>query len=261
MAGKKSELNGGYSYQVSAVILAAGKGTRMKSDIPKVLHQVCGKPIINYVIRTVENLRCNPAVIVVGYQEEKVREVLNGKKVIFISQKEQLGTGHAVLQTENALKNYENDVLILCGDMPLVKPQTLKEFIDDHVDTESTLSIITTNTENPSNYGRVVRDDDFRIIKIVEEKDASEEEKSIKEINTGIYCVNRNFLFSTLRRLKPENRQNEYYLTDIIAKAVEKGIDVNSFRVNDEREFMGINTIDDLKDVEELMIHVNQALN
>lgn len=257
MAGIKSELNGGYSYQVSAVILAAGKGTRMKSDIPKVLHQIRGKPMIHYVVKTVESLRCASVVVVVGFQEEKVREVLNGKKVNFVLQKEQLGTGHAVLQTEDAVKNSENDVLVLYGDMPLVKPQTLKEFIDDHISTDSKLSVITTNMENPSNYGRVVRDDDFRIMKIVEEKDASEEEKNIKEINTGIYCVNKNFLFSTLRRLKPENRQGEYYLTDIIAKAVEKGIEVNSFRVNDEREFMGINTIDDLKMVEELILHVN----
>ena len=257
MAGIKNELNGGYSYQVSTVVLAAGKGTRMKSDIPKVLHEVLKRPMIHYVIKTVESLRCSPVVVVVGFQEEKVREALNGKKVSFVTQKEQLGTGHAVLQAENVLKNSENDVLILYGDMPLVKPQTLKEFIDDHKSTESKLSIITTNMENPSNYGRVVRDDDFSIIKIVEEKDASEEEKEISEINTGIYCVDKHFLFSTLRRLKPEIRQKEYYLTDIIAKAVDKGIEVNSFRVNDEKEFTGINTVDDLKMVEELMIHAN----
>src|SRR3989337_3932068 len=136
MAGIKKELNGGYSYQVSTVVLAAGKGTRMKSDIPKVLHEVLKKPIIHYVIKTVESLRCSPVAVVVGFQEKKVREALNGKKVSFVSQKEQLGTGHAVLQTENVLKNSENDVLILYGDMPLLKPKTLKEFIDDHISTE-----------------------------------------------------------------------------------------------------------------------------
>jgi len=257
MVGRRNGIDGDYLHEISAVILAAGKGTRMKSDIPKVLHQIHGKPMISYVIKVVENLRCNPVVVIVGFQEEKVRETLKGKKIIFVTQKEQLGTGHAVLQAESALKNFRSDILILYGDMPLLKLQTLRDFIDDHMTVNAELSILTTITDNPANYGRVVRDEDFRILKVVEEKDASEEEKNIKEINTGIYCVNKNFLFTALRRLKPENKQGEYYLTDIVAKAVERGIEVNSFKVEDEREFIGINTIDELRKVEEIMSYGN----
>ena len=255
MAGRIEKMESDYLYQVSAVILAAGKGTRMKSDIPKVLHEIKGKPMISYVLKVAGSLMCNPIAVIVGYQEERIRDYLKGKKVIFVSQKEQLGTGHAVLQSENALKNSENDVLILYGDMPLLKVQTLKEFIGDHMISGSMLSILTTRANDPTSYGRVVRGEDFKILKIVEEKDASEEEKNIAEINSGIYCVNKNFLFSTLRRLKPENKQGEYYLTDIVAKAVEKGIEVNSFHVGDEREVIGVNTVDDLKKVEEIMSH------
>ena len=255
MAVKTGKIESDYLHEVSAVILAAGKGTRMKSDIPKVLHEINGKPMISYVLKVAGKLMCNPIAVIVGYQEEKIRDYLTGKKVIFVSQKEQLGTGHAVLQSENALKKSENDVLILYGDMPLLSVQTLKEFIDDHMVSGSMLSILTTRAKDPASYGRIVRDEDLKILKIVEEKDASEEEKNIDEINSGIYCVNKNFLFSTLRRLKPENKQGEYYLTDIVAKAVEKGIEVNSFYAGDEREVIGVNTVEDLKKVEEIMSH------
>jgi len=255
MAVKTGKIESDYLHEVSAVILAAGKGTRMKSDIPKVLHEINGKPMISYVLKVAGKLMCNPIAVIVGYQEEKIRDYLTGKKVIFVSQKEQLGTGHAVLQSENALKQSENDVLILYGDMPLLSVQTLKEFIDDHMVSGSMLSILTTKAKDPTGYGRIVRDEDLKILKIVEEKDASDEEKTIAEINSGIYCVNKNFLFSTLRRLKPENKQGEYYLTDIVARAVGKGIEVNSFYAGDEREVIGVNTVDDLKKVEEIMSH------
>ena len=244
-----------YMHRISAVILAAGKGTRMKSDMAKVLHQVHGKPLITYVVKVAESLGCNPIAVVVGFQEDKVREVLRGRKIIFVSQKEQLGTGHAVLQTENALTGSDNDVLILYGDMPLMRLQTLKEFIDDHMVADSELSIITTNAENPFGYGRVVRDEEFNVIKIVEENDSTEEVKRIKEINTGIYCVNKNILFSALHRLKPENKQGEYYLTDIVEIAIEREVKINTFRVENQKEFIGVNTADDLKLIEEVMSH------
>lgn len=220
---------------LKVLILAAGKGTRMKSEKPKVLFEVAGKPMIDYVVGTANSLNPEEIIVVVGNQAEVVKQHLqlhpsNGK-IKFVLQKEQKGTGHAVLCAEEFL-NYEGEVLILCGDMPLIKSETLKNFFENAKDP---VSVITVRLHNPTGYGRIVRGPDRRIIKIVEEKDASEKEKSIKEINTGVYLCNTKELLTRLKNIKNNNAQGEYYLTDIANEGAE------IFESKDETEFIGIN--------------------
>jgi bifunctional UDP-N-acetylglucosamine pyrophosphorylase/glucosamine-1-phosphate N-acetyltransferase len=218
--------------KLKVIILAAGKGTRMRSEKPKVLFKVAGKPMIDYVIKVAEALS-KEIVVVVGNQSEKVVEHLNGKDIVFIEQQVQKGTGHAVMCAKDTFKDFDGKVLILCGDMPLITYDTLKKFIENSM--ESELSFISVKTDNPTGYGRVVRGADKKVLKIVEEKDANENEKKISEINTGIYLVDAKVLNERLSSLSDQNAQNEYYLTDIIRS----GADV--FLAEDEKEFIGIN--------------------
>lgn len=217
---------------LKVIILAAGKGTRMRSEKPKVLFKVAGKPMIDYVIKVAEALS-KEIVVVVGNQSEKVVEHLNGKDIVFIEQQVQKGTGHAVMCAKDTFKDFDGKVLILCGDMPLITYDTLKKFIENSM--ESELSFISVKTDNPTGYGRVVRGADKKVLKIVEEKDANENEKKISEINTGIYLVDAKVLNERLSSLSDQNAQNEYYLTDIIRS----GADI--FLAEDEKEFIGIN--------------------
>lgn len=218
--------------KLKVIILAAGKGTRMRSEKPKVLFKVAGKPMIDYVIKVAEALS-KEIVVVVGNQSEKVVEYLNGKDILFIEQQVQKGTGHAVMCAKDTFKDFDGKVLILCGDMPLITYDTLKKFIENSMGSE--LSFISVKTDNPTGYGRVVRGADKKVLKIVEEKDANENEKKISEINTGIYLVDAKVLNGRLSSLSDQNAQNEYYLTDIIRS----GADV--FLAEDEKEFIGIN--------------------
>jgi bifunctional UDP-N-acetylglucosamine pyrophosphorylase/glucosamine-1-phosphate N-acetyltransferase len=218
--------------KLKVIILAAGKGTRMKSEKPKVLFKVAGKPMIDYVIKVSEALS-KEIVVVVGNQSEKVVEYLNDKDIVFIEQQIQKGTGHAVMCAKDTFKDFDGKVLILCGDMPLITYDTLKKFIENSMGSE--LSFISVKTDNPTGYGRVVRGADRKVLKIVEEKDANENEKKISEINTGIYLVDAKVLSERLSSLSDQNAQNEYYLTDII----KSGADV--FLAEDEKEFIGIN--------------------
>lgn len=218
--------------KLKVIILAAGKGTRMRSEKPKVLFKVAGKPMIDYVIKVAEALS-KEIVVVVGNQSEKVVEHLNGKDILFIEQQVQKGTGHAVMCAKDTFKDFDGKVLILCGDMPLITYDTLKKFIENSMGSE--LSFISVKTDNPTGYGRVVRGADKKVLKIVEEKDANENEKKISEINTGIYLVDAKVLNERLSSLSDQNAQNEYYLTDIIRS----GADV--FLAEDEKEFIGIN--------------------
>jgi len=229
-----------------ALILAAGKGTRMKSDLAKVLHVLNGKPLLHYCLAAAKEAGAEKIVAVIGHQAEMVRELFSGSGCIFVEQKPQLGTGHAVLQAKDVLADYDGLTVILCGDVPLLKPVTIKSLVDNHLASNATVSVLTTIPPPPHAYGRIVKDDKGNVLKIVEHKDATQDEKKIGEINTGIYCVDTKYLFSALQKVTNDNKQHEYYLTDIVEIACREGRRVKSFIASDYVEVMGINTLEEL---------------
>lgn len=232
----------------STVILAAGKGARMKSDLAKVLHPLYGKPLLSYVVEVARSAGSYDISIIVGYQADAVREKFRGWGLHFIEQREQLGTGHAVLQALDRFENYKGAILILCGDVPLLQSATLRSLWACHRQEKTAVTVLTTVLTNSTGYGRIVKGPDGKVSRIVEEPDATKAEKEITEINAGIYCVDSLFLFDALKRINNENAQQEYYLTDIIAIAHESGAGVGSLIAADHREVMGINTPQDLRD-------------
>ena len=229
-----------------ALILAAGKGTRMKSDLAKGLHVLAGKPLLHYSIEAARRAGAGKIVVVIGHQAQKVREEFQNSGCIFVEQKPQLGTGHAVLQAKDVLATYQGLTVILCGDVPLLKPRTIKLLVESHVTAGAAVTVLTTRPAEPLGYGRIVKREDGSIVKIVEERDATDVEKKIGEINTGIYCVNTPFLFSALTKIDNNNNQKEYYLTDIVEIACRGGEIARPHIVLDYIEVMGINTPDDL---------------
>lgn len=229
-----------------ALILAAGKGTRMKSDLAKVLHVLNGRPLLYYSLDAARKAGAEKTVAVIGHQADKVREEFAGSDCIFVEQNPQLGTGHAVLQAQNVLSGYDGLTVILCGDVPLLKAATIKSLLNNHIVEKAMLSVLTTIPPPPHAYGRIVKDTKGNVLKIVEHKDATDEEKKIGEINTGIYCVDTKFLFHALGKVTNNNQQREYYLTDIVEIAVREGQKVKSFIASDYVEVMGINTLDEL---------------
>jgi len=234
-----------------AIVLAAGKGVRMRSEIPKVSHMIAGKPMIVMVLEEVKELGLDHVFVVVGYKSETVKEECEGFDVTFVEQKEQLGTGHAVMQAAPYIK--DSIVLVLNGDTPLIKSDTLEEFISFHLKNSPTsATVMTAVLPDAGSYGRIVRGSDGRVRKIVEKKDANEEESAIKEINTGIYCFDSKDLFGALNGIKPSNAQKEYYLTDVIGIFTERKLPVNAYKVRDPNEVLGVNTIEELARLEEL---------
>lgn len=232
------------------LILAAGKGTRMGSDLAKVLHRIHGRPLLDYVIEVAEAAGSEENVIIVGHQADLVRETFAGRGLVFVDQREQLGTGHAVLQAREAFTGYQGDVLILCGDVPLLPLATVKRFCAEHTDAGVLVSVLTAQVENPRGYGRIVKDEQGMLKKIVEERDASEAERAIHEINSGIYLASAPFLFDAVQRITNHNNQREYYLTDIVEIANRKGFSVHACLAEDARSVMGINTPEELKQAE-----------
>lgn len=230
--------------EIKAVILAAGKGTRMKSETtPKVLHQIMGKTLLGYVLDNVKNFASEQFVIV-GHHAQEVEDFVktnytNAKTVL---QTPQLGTGHAVSMVCPNLENYDGLILILCGDTPLIKEETLKSFVDFHKSNNSDITVMSTIFDNPTNYGRIIRDTDNSLNCIVEEKDATPEQKAVKEVNAGIYCLNWGKVKSAFSQLKTNNAQGEYYLTDIISWGKEHALKVNAFILDDSDEIYGINS-------------------
>jgi UDP-N-acetylglucosamine diphosphorylase/glucosamine-1-phosphate N-acetyltransferase len=231
----------------STIILAAGKGKRMKSDIAKVLHPLCGLPMLAYPIAAARAAGAEKIVVVIGHQAGQIREEFRDQGLIFAEQREQLGTGHAVLQAAEAFRDHDGMIVILCGDVPLIRPETVMSLHDRHRSEGATVTVLTTIPEDPAGYGRVVKADGERVVKIVEEKDAAPEEKMIREINTGIYCVESRFLFSAVAGLGNRNAQREYYLTDIVEIACNNGLRASSFLAPDPVEVMGINTLGELE--------------
>ncbi|MCX5864094.1 MAG: NTP transferase domain-containing protein [Deltaproteobacteria bacterium] len=227
---------------VVGIVLAAGKGTRMKSESPKVLHEAFFSPMIHHVMDALQPLLLGENIVVTGHQRQLVEESLRGYPISFVQQSQQLGTGHAVLACEDKLRSHTGSVLVLCGDTPLIRGETLRLFLHAHVESASRLTVMTTNVAEPDNYGRIVSDEHGNIVKIVEEKDANPAQKKIKEINAGIYCVDVHFLFDALKRVGTDNMQGEIYLTDIVAIASGDGIHVYKFCCTNSEEVLGVNS-------------------
>ncbi len=239
---------------VLSIILAAGKGTRMKSDVVKVLHPLLGVPMLSYPIElSLEGIKAEKTVVVVGYQADRIMERFKDPRIHFVLQEEQLGTGHAVLRALPLFKSFEGTVLILCGDVPLVKTETVRSFIHTFWRNESNLSVLTAVVDDPSGYGRIVRGPMGWLERIVEEKDSSEEERLIREINTGIYCIKASFLVEALKEIGHDNAQGEYYLTDLVEIGRKKGLRCSAHMVADPTEVMGINTRADLARANEVL--------
>jgi len=230
---------------IKSIILAAGKGTRMKSETPKVLHTIFDKALVGYVIEAVNKTGlADENYVIVGHQSEKVEDYVkktydNAKCVL---QSPQLGTGHAVSMVLPYLKDFEGEVVILCGDTPLITEDTLKEFVESHYSKKSDLTVMSAVFENPTNYGRIIRNEDGTLNSIVEEKDATAEQKAVKEVNAGIYCLNWAKIKPAFSQLKTNNAQGEYYLTDIIKWANEQSLRVDAYILKNNEEIFGINS-------------------
>jgi UDP-N-acetylglucosamine diphosphorylase/glucosamine-1-phosphate N-acetyltransferase len=239
--------------EIRAIILAAGKGVRMRSDLPKVFHKVLGEPLLTYVIQTVKDLGIGKIYVVVGHKKEIITEHFRSSGVEFVEQNEQLGTGHAVMQAGPHLKGFSGEVLVLAGDVPLLKAETLKGLIEFHRQHKAAATDLTANLPDAGSYGRIIRDKAGHIIRIVEKKDATSEELQIKEINTGTYCFNSPALFEVLSEVRAENVQKEYYLTDTIEILRKKGLPVFAYKASDWRETLGVNTPDELRQIEDIL--------
>lgn len=226
--------------KLKTLILAAGKGTRMKSDMPKVIHKVNGIPMITKIIDTLSGLNPEENILILGHKKEEVLKVV-GENCDYVLQTEQLGTGHAVIQAKEKLEGYDGDVMILYGDTPLLRESTLKSLYEYHKESGAVTTILTSIYENPFGYGRIVKEDGL-VKAIVEEKEASEEIKKIKEINAGVYCFNSKELFKALDKIDNNNEKGEYYLTDVIGIQVSENKKVQSFILEDKMEILGVNS-------------------
>lgn len=232
---------------LKAVVLAAGKGTRMKSDIPKVIHEVNGKPMLVRILDVLDFLEVEESILVLGYKKDEILSKLsdNKKEVAYVVQEEQLGTGHAIIQAKEKLKNYKGEILILCGDTPLLTKETLSNFYRFYKENNISAGILTAYFKNPFGYGRIVKEHG-KVLKIVEEKEANEHVKKIKEINTGVYIFNCQDLFKALEKINNNNEKGEYYITDVIEILYREDKKILSYSLEDNREVLGVNSKIDL---------------
>ncbi len=237
--------------KTTAVILAAGQGTRMKSKLPKVLHKALGKPMVQWVIDCLSQAGVDHKIAVLGHGGEQVAAVV-AEQASVVYQTEQLGTGHAVMQAAPALQEDNDCVLVICGDTPLLRTQTIQQLIEQHHAEGNAVTLLTAHAENPTGYGRIVRQDQ-QITAIVEQKDANEQQKLIKEINTGTYCFDQKFLLQYLSALDTNNAQKEYYLTDLIKIANQNGLQVGGYVLPDFAESLGVNNRIQLSQAEAIL--------
>ncbi len=227
---------------LAVIILAAGKGTRMKSTRAKVLHEVFYRPMLHYVLDAAAPLQPDRTIVVVGHQKEAVEDILDGYQVTCCEQAAQNGTGHAVLCARPALNGFAGDVMILCGDSPLLLPEHLEAMRGSHRARNSRLTIMTTTLETPTNYGRIIGDEGGRVRAVVEEKDATEAQRAIRVINAGIYIADATFLFDALLRVTTDNSQKEMYLTDIVKIGVDDGLAVETYEHPHPLHVLGVNS-------------------
>jgi len=238
--------------ELAVVILAAGKGTRMESDRAKVLHSLASRPLLIHVLDTVATLNPKRVLVVVGYQAEEVKQACANRPIEFVEQDKQLGTGHAVLQAQAALEDFEGDVLVLCGDMPLIKSSTLQDLLRLHHKTDARCTLLSLKTKQKKDFGRIVRSPEGAVLRIVEVRDASEQEITIDEYNSGVYCFDKGILFKTLASVDSSNAQGEYYLTDTVGILSRDGHVVACHSTQNADEVFGINSSEDLKKAERI---------
>ncbi len=232
------------------IILAAGKGTRMpNNEIPKVMYKLKGRPMVEYLVKSLKKAGVERPILVVGYRQELLRDLFEDS-VDYVVQDRQLGTGHAVIAAEEKLKNKSGSVLIAYGDMPLWSPRTIEKLFQKQEETEATLVLATLELPKAFDYGRIIRDREGKIIANVEAKDCTPKQLKIKEKNPSLYLVDIDWLFRVLKKVKTDNVQGEYYLTDIIAIAVEEGQRVETVNIKDKREAMGVNTKEDYQAIQ-----------
>ncbi|MFH1576803.1 MAG: sugar phosphate nucleotidyltransferase [Candidatus Margulisiibacteriota bacterium] len=239
---------------LAVIVLAAGKGTRMKSDLPKVFHEILGEPMLTYVLETVKQLAPQQTFLVIGHKRDLIMDYYKDWDLKFVIQEEQLGTGHAVMQAGPLLNDFSGTVLILAGDVPLLSAATLGKLLAFHHQNNAAATDLTAVLADAGNYGRIIRDEKGKILKIVEKKDASPEELKINEINTGTFCFDKAALFASLAEVRPDNAQQEYYLTDTLEILKKKGLLVCAFRAEDPSATIGINTKEELVSVEKILL-------
>lgn len=240
--------------KVAVIILAAGLGTRMKSNKAKVLHEILGRPMITYIMETVKKVAGKNVIIVIGHQAEKVREIVSEEyEAVFALQEKQLGTGHAVLCALPYLPSNTEEVIILCGDVPLLTSDTLIQLLDDHVRAKRDISILAVKIDNPTGYGRILFDAKGYVSGIVEESDATEEQKKIRVINTGSYCFKKDFLLDSITKIQSNNAQDEIYFTDIIEIGYKEKKNIGALIGSNVEEVIGVNNSQDLDMVETIM--------
>ncbi len=239
------------SRDLAAIILAAGAGKRMKSDLPKVLHPIAEEPMLAHVIRQAQSSGANQIVVIVGHMRELVIPVVEQAGVSHAIQDQLLGTGHAAMMAESALQGYEGEILVLSGDVPLLTEETIRNVVEYHREQEVVATVITAIAPDPSGYGRVLRDKDGAVTAIREHKDCTDEERLISEINSGIYLYDAKYLFPALHSLSNTNAQGEYYLTDVFESFFKQDLPVAAW-VADFNEIHGVNTVNDLAEAEQI---------
>lgn len=248
---------------LSAVILAAGKGARMNSDLPKVMHEVAGRPMVNWVVETCRNAGAQRIIVVIGHGGDLVREALSDNSdVEFVEQSEQLGTGHAVdMARELFSEDSNNHAFVLCGDGPLIRAETMQTLLDTHVENSASATLATAVIPDPTGYGRIVRDESGAFQRIVEHKDATEDELAIDEVNPSYYCFQSGDLFEHLAQISNENAGGEYYLTDVFEVLLDAGKRVAVVAAVPPEDVLSINTPDDLAKVESLLLDRSRPSN
>ncbi len=240
--------------KTAVVLLAAGEGKRMESDTPKVLHHLRGESLIRLVVDSAKTVNPEKIVVVVGHGAKMVKEELKSEKSLsFVLQKEQLGTAHAVKQAGPELKSFCGSVFILCGDVPLTKPATLAKMLKAHIEGNASITLLSVDMDEPAGYGRIIRDSSGNVLQNIEDKDANNEQKKIKEINGGIYVFDSEFLFGLLGEVSRDNAQGEEYLPDLIGIAVSAGRKVLALKLDDPLEIHGVNRPEDLKKLENIL--------
>jgi len=240
-------------YGCAALILAAGQGTRMKSDLAKVLHRVAGKTMIRHVLETVQAVSPSRIVVVIGHQADAVRRELEGERVEFVLQEPRLGTGHAALAAERRFDGFSGRIVVLNGDTPLLRPRTLDRLVAFHAREGASATVLSAEIDDPAGYGRIVRDGRGAFLRIMEHKDSDDAVRAIREINSGIFCFESAELFDALKRVGRRNAQGEYYITDVMEILQGEGKRVAVFTCDQREEVLGINTVEQLRAAERLM--------